>query len=90
MDNRTHLYIISGSHNRDVLQNALDRFIERFVLCSECDNPETKLVRIEEILNKLNMIEHYSRQYVIKKLMNFGKNVRLVVTPVQIIWHHIN
>lgn len=49
MDSKTNQFIISGQQNRDRLQNALHKFIEYFVLCSNCDNPETELVRIEEL-----------------------------------------
>lgn len=34
-------YIVNGSHEADKLQDLLDVFIKKFVLCPECDNPET-------------------------------------------------
>ena len=37
-------YIVNGAHEGTKLQELLDGFIRRFVLCSECDNPETDLV----------------------------------------------
>ncbi len=37
-------YIINGAHDADKLQDLLDVFINRFVLCKECKNPETELV----------------------------------------------
>ena len=37
-------YIVNGAHDCEKLQNLLDGFIKRFVLCPKCDNPETKLV----------------------------------------------
>jgi len=35
---------VNGSHDADRLQNLLDGFIKKFVLCDECSNPETNLV----------------------------------------------
>jgi translation initiation factor 5 len=37
-------YIVNGAHDCEKLQSLLDGFIKRFVLCPNCDNPETKLV----------------------------------------------
>ncbi|ESO00648.1 hypothetical protein HELRODRAFT_185763 [Helobdella robusta] len=36
-------YIVNGSHEAGKLQDLLDGFIKKFVLCPECDNPETNL-----------------------------------------------
>ncbi|EHB10226.1 Eukaryotic translation initiation factor 5 [Heterocephalus glaber] len=36
-------YIVSGSHEAKKLQDMLDAFIKKFVLCPECENPETDL-----------------------------------------------
>jgi len=44
-DNKNDRYIVNGSHTSDKLQDLLDGFIRKFVLCPECDNPETNLVR---------------------------------------------
>ena len=43
-DTKNDRYIVNGSHEASKLQDLLDSFIKRFVLCPECDNPETKLV----------------------------------------------
>lgn len=43
-DNKNDRYIVNGSHDSIRLQDLLDGFIKRFVLCQECDNPETNLV----------------------------------------------
>ena len=40
-------YIVNGAHDCEKLQNLLDGFIKRFVLCPNCDNPETILVRLQ-------------------------------------------
>lgn len=37
-------YIVNGAHEGQKLQELLDGFIRRFVLCSECENPETDLI----------------------------------------------
>ena len=37
-------FIVNGAHEGGKLQELLDGFIRRFVLCSECENPETDLV----------------------------------------------
>ena len=44
-DNKNDRYIVNGAHTSDKLQDLLDGFIRKFVLCPECDNPETNLVR---------------------------------------------
>lgn len=37
-------YIVNGSHDAVKLQDLLDGFIRKFVLCPECENPETELL----------------------------------------------
>merc|ERR1712217_731216 len=34
---------ISGTHSAEILQSLLDKFIEKYVLCRDCRNPEVKL-----------------------------------------------
>lgn len=36
-------WIVNGKHDQDVLANLLDGFIEKFVLCKTCRNPETQM-----------------------------------------------
>ncbi|CAF1527839.1 unnamed protein product, partial [Adineta steineri] len=43
MNAKDDRYIVNGSHDCEKLQNLLDGFIKRFVLCPNCDNPETRL-----------------------------------------------
>ncbi len=43
-DTKNDRYIVNGSHEANKLQDMLDGFIRKFVLCPECDNPETDLV----------------------------------------------
>lgn len=37
-------FIVNGSHEANKLQDLLDGFIRKFVLCPSCDNPETDLI----------------------------------------------
>jgi translation initiation factor 5 len=37
-------YIVNGAHQADRLRELLDSFIDKFVLCPSCKNPETELV----------------------------------------------
>jgi translation initiation factor 5 len=45
---------VNGSHDASKLQDLLDGFIKKFVLCPECDNPETVLSvqSKKEVLNQ--------------------------------------
>lgn len=43
IDNKTDKYIVNGSFTSDKLQDMLDVFIQKFVLCPKCENPETSL-----------------------------------------------
>jgi len=42
-DLKNERYIINGEHDANKLQDILDGFIKKFVLCPACDNPETTL-----------------------------------------------
>lgn len=42
-DFKNDRFIVNGSHDATKLQDLLDGFIRKFVLCPECDNPETTL-----------------------------------------------
>jgi translation initiation factor 5 len=37
-------YIVNGAHDAEKLQDILDSFIKKFVLCPACENPETDLL----------------------------------------------
>ncbi|XP_049875403.1 eukaryotic translation initiation factor 5 isoform X2 [Pectinophora gossypiella] len=43
-DFKNERFIVNGSHDSAKLQDLLDGFIRKFVLCPECDNPETELI----------------------------------------------
>ncbi|ODM99486.1 Eukaryotic translation initiation factor 5 [Orchesella cincta] len=42
-DFKDERFIVNGSHEASKLQDLLDGFIQKFVLCPECSNPETVL-----------------------------------------------
>lgn len=42
-DEKAARYIVNGAHEAEKLQNVLDGFITKFVLCPSCENPETDL-----------------------------------------------
>jgi translation initiation factor 5 len=43
-DHKNERFIVNGSHEASKLQELLDGFIRKYVLCPECDNPETDLI----------------------------------------------
>lgn len=43
-DEKTDRYIVNGAHDAPKLQELLDVFIKKFVLCGGCSNPETDLI----------------------------------------------
>jgi len=42
-DIKAERYIVNGCHDQRKLQDMLDGFIKKFVLCEKCENPETVL-----------------------------------------------
>ena len=42
-DNKNDRYIVNGAHDATKLQDLLDGFIQKYVLCQNCKNPETVL-----------------------------------------------
>jgi len=40
---KDNLYVINGIHDFEDIQNLIHKFIKLYVLCRECDNPETEL-----------------------------------------------
>jgi len=46
-DEKNDRYIVNGAHDAKRLRELLDVFIEKFVLCKSCKNPETELVIIK-------------------------------------------
>ncbi|KAJ6623947.1 domain found in IF2B/IF5-domain-containing protein [Mycena sp. CBHHK59/15] len=54
-DEKNERYIVNGAHDANRLRELLDGFIDKFVLCKSCKNPETELVilkvgRTEDII----------------------------------------
>ncbi|XP_046421077.1 eukaryotic translation initiation factor 5 [Neodiprion pinetum] len=43
-DFKNERFIVNGSHDATKLQDLLDGFIRKYVLCPACDNPETELL----------------------------------------------
>lgn len=43
-DFKNERFIVNGSHDASKLQDLLDGFIRKYVLCPACDNPETELL----------------------------------------------
>lgn len=43
-DEKGDRYIVNGAHDASRLRELLDGFIDKFVLCAECKNPETDLI----------------------------------------------
>jgi translation initiation factor 5 len=42
-DIKNERYIVNGSHDAAKMQDMLDGFIKKYVLCAQCENPETVL-----------------------------------------------
>ena len=42
-DVKNERYIVNGCHDAGRMQDMLDGFIKKFVLCEKCENPETVL-----------------------------------------------
>ncbi|KAF4563062.1 hypothetical protein EYR40_007218 [Pleurotus pulmonarius] len=43
-DEKNDRYIVNGAHDANRLRELLDVFIDKFVLCKACKNPETELI----------------------------------------------
>lgn len=51
IDLKNDRYIVNGEHDANKLQEILDGFIKKFVLCPACDNPETALRVKKNLIN---------------------------------------
>uniref|UniRef100_A0AC34FHN5 Eukaryotic translation initiation factor 5 n=1 Tax=Panagrolaimus sp. ES5 TaxID=591445 RepID=A0AC34FHN5_9BILA len=51
VDNKNERYIVNGEHDANKLQDLLDIFIKKFVLCPACDNPETVFTVKRQVIN---------------------------------------
>jgi translation initiation factor 5 len=52
MDPPDDRWIVNGAHDGETLQKSLFVFIEKYVLCDDCGNPETDLSIKDEIVRK--------------------------------------
>lgn len=58
-DLKNDRYIVNGDHDAGKLQDILDGFIKKFVLCPNCENPETVLtVKRQTIHGKCKACGH--------------------------------
>ncbi|KAG0237438.1 hypothetical protein BGW42_001014 [Actinomortierella wolfii] len=71
-DEKTDRYIVNGQHDADKLQQLLNGFIQRFVLCPACGNPETDI-----IVDKTNTIYMYCNACGVRSK---GDNVHKLAT----------
>ncbi|KAJ8072296.1 eukaryotic translation initiation factor 5 [Marasmius tenuissimus] len=51
-DEKNERYIVNGAHDANRLRELLDGFIDKFVLCKSCKNPETELIIIKQGRNE--------------------------------------
>lgn len=51
-DDKNERYIVNGAHDASRLRELLDVFIDKFVLCRSCKNPETDLIIIKSGRNE--------------------------------------
>ncbi|EFI27879.1 translation initiation factor [Coprinopsis cinerea okayama7 len=51
-DEKNDRYIVNGAHDANRLRELLDVFIEKYVLCKSCKNPETDLVILKQGRNE--------------------------------------
>ena len=51
-DEKNERYIVNGAHDANRLRELLDAFIDKFVLCRSCKNPETELIIIKQGRNE--------------------------------------
>jgi len=79
IDHKTDKYIVNGSHTHDKLQDMLDGFIQKFVLCPKCENPETTLTVHKNTISQRCMacgdrgvlkVAHRLTQYITKNPPN--------------------
>lgn len=42
-DEKSDKWVVNGKHDQETLANLLDSFIEKFLLCQTCKNPETSM-----------------------------------------------
>lgn len=71
MDAQADLYVMNGAHDPEKLLELLYKFIEKFVLCNKCKNPETRIsVERKEIYQRCIACGH---EATIPKVHNLTK-----------------
>lgn len=60
IDGKNERYIVNGEHDANKLQDILDGFIKKFVLCQNCENPET-ILAVKELTKKTHEIRQSCR-----------------------------
>jgi len=73
-DYKNERYIVNGSHDAAKLQDMLDGFIKKFVLCENCDNPETDIkvnVKKQILVSSCKACGHYFQLDMRHKLTTF-------------------
>ncbi|KAI7831290.1 eukaryotic translation initiation factor 5 [Gamsiella multidivaricata] len=71
-DEKTDRYIVNGAHDATKLQQLLNGFISKFVLCPSCGNPETDI-----IVDKTGTIQMYCNACGRR---NKGENIHKLAT----------
>ncbi|KAG0375871.1 hypothetical protein BGX24_008553, partial [Mortierella sp. AD032] len=72
IDEKTDRYIVNGAHDATKLQSLLNGFIQKFVLCPSCGNPETDI-----IVDKAGLIQMYCNACGRR---NKGENIHKLAT----------
>ncbi|KAL7676718.1 hypothetical protein ACOME3_002965 [Neoechinorhynchus agilis] len=72
MNSREDRWIINGAHDNAKLQSLLGVFIKKFVLCENCENPETVLaVSKNDISQKCKACGHVTKPPIGHRLCNY-------------------
>ena len=72
-DIKAERYIVNGCHDGAKLQDMLDGFIKKFVLCEKCENPET-VIKVKKNLLQGAAAEIRQSRRVPRSLRNLKRN----------------
>jgi len=72
-DEKADRYIVNGAHEANRLRELLDSFIDKFVLCGACKNPETDLIltKTEDIIRDCKACGQQTKVDMRHKLTTF-------------------
>lgn len=76
-DFKNDRFIVNGSHEASKLQDLLDGFIRKYVLCPSCENPETDLLVKHGLINQTCKACSYYGQIKI----DYGINTYIIKNP---------